>query len=360
MKITLHIALILIIGSVCFANSVPVVSNVTAFQRTDGSGIVDVYYTLSDTDNDRCTVSIAVSDDGGSSWEVPVSPSALEGDLVNVSPGRKHITWDSKIGLPGEYGTNYRAKVTADDEAGPSGMVWIYIDDPGVSGHEGFTGYMSKYETTNAQYCEYLNSAKADGLITVYNNYVYAVSDPCHNEYYFVTYPTDPESLITYSGGVFAARNRESQDMGNHPVVDVSWYGATAFCNYYGYLGYRLPTEWEWQAVADYNESYTYGCGTSIDYSKANYERANPLGLSSSPYTTPVGYYPAYGYGMCDMAGNVFEWTSSCYYSGCSPDSRVIRGGSYFSDMDFCHVTYRLPFGGEAEELGFRVVRDLE
>src|SRR4030042_4854812 len=47
---------------------------------------------------------------------------------------------------------------------------WVYINDPGVPGHEGFTGYMSKYETTNAQYCEFLNAALASGDITVSGN----------------------------------------------------------------------------------------------------------------------------------------------------------------------------------------------
>ena len=66
-------------------------------------------------------------------------------------------------------------------------IVWVTINDPGVPGHEGFSGQMSKYETTNAQYCQFLNSAKADGLITVYNNNVYAVSDTTHSQIYFST-----------------------------------------------------------------------------------------------------------------------------------------------------------------------------
>jgi len=60
----------------------------------------------------------------------------------------------------------------------PEDIIWVYINDLGVSGHEPFNGYMSKYETTNAQYCQYLNAAKADDLITVYtDNKVYATSD---------------------------------------------------------------------------------------------------------------------------------------------------------------------------------------
>jgi len=45
------------------------------------------------------------------------------------------------------------------------GMTWVSINDPGVSGHEKFDGQMSKYETTNAQYCQFLNVAKASNQI---------------------------------------------------------------------------------------------------------------------------------------------------------------------------------------------------
>jgi hypothetical protein len=46
-------------------------------------------------------------------------------------------------------------------------MMWVAINDPGVDGHEAFIGEMSKYETTNAQYCEFLNAGLASGDITV-------------------------------------------------------------------------------------------------------------------------------------------------------------------------------------------------
>ena len=74
-----------------FANTSPVVSNVTVIQRTDGSGIVDIYYTLGDENGDNCTISIEISDDGGSSWIV--TATSLSGDIgENISPGNRHIT----------------------------------------------------------------------------------------------------------------------------------------------------------------------------------------------------------------------------------------------------------------------------
>lgn len=242
----------------------------------------------------------------------------------------------------------------------PLPIIWVYIDDPGVSGHESFTGEMSKYETTNTQYCQFLNAALASGDVTVSGGIVYGANGSNGGadfvgEAYFDTYAASSDSQITYSGGTFSVRSRDGYDMSNHPVVEVSWYGATAFCNYYGY---RLPTEWEWQAVADFDGSYTYGCGTSIDQSKANYwdiGYANPLVLSDMPYTSPVNHYPSYGYGMNDMAGNVQEWTSTVYGI-----SRVMRGGSWGLNDYYCTVSYQnLYFNPDSTYFyyGFRVCR---
>jgi alpha-tubulin suppressor-like RCC1 family protein len=234
-------------------------------------------------------------------------------------------------------------------------MVWIYIDDP-VS-HGGFTGYMSKYETTNAQYCHFLNAALASGDIRVSNNHVYGangsnVGEDFVDQRYFNTSNYTSYSQITWNGTSFSVRNRDGYDMGSHPVVEVSWYGATAFCNYYGF---RLPREWEWQAVADFNGTYIYGCGKTIDYRKANYESYNPLDLSNMPYTSPVDYYPSYGYGVNDMAGNVWEWTSSLY----DDSTHVIRGGSWYFNAIHCTVSFRSRSNPNylLHYLGFRVCR---
>lgn len=260
------------------------------------------------------------------------------------------------------------------DELHPdlNGMVWIYIDDSGAGmkdengnfiSHGGFAGYMSKYETTNAQYCEFLNTALASGDITVgADNIAYGASGSNSgadfvDEIYFGTYPAYSYSQITYSDGTFSVRSRDGYDMSDHPVIEVSWYGATAFCNYYGF---RLPTEWEWQAVADFDGSFIYGCGTTIDQSNANYwddGYSNPLGLSSYPYTSPVDYYSSYGYGMNDMAGNVWEWTSSLWdpvYSYC-----VLRGGGWYDYGYDCTVSYRNSYYPNhlLAALGFRVCR---
>ena len=243
----------------------------------------------------------------------------------------------------------------------PCNFAWVYIDDPGVVGHEGFNGYMSKYETTNAQYCEYLNAALASGDIYVSDKIVYGSNGSNSGadfaaKPYFDTFAASPYSQITCSGYTFSVRSRDGYSMADHPVVQVSWYGATAFCNYYGH---RLPTQWEWQAVADYHGGCIYGCGATIDQTNANYCDANPLNLSDYPYTTPVDYYSSYGYGMNDMAGNVWEWTSSCLQPDCIYSSRIIRGGCWHFHDYTCDVSY--PYSDSRlhknSTVGFRLCR---
>ena len=245
--------------------------------------------------------------------------------------------------------------------AEPCDMVWVWIDDPGVSDHEPFSGEMSKYETTNAQYCEFLNAALATGDIIVDGNNVAGANGSNNGDdfvgepYYELDGPgmnIDGVSYggaarIDYGGGMFTV----DDGFDDHPVTYVTLYGSMAFCNYYGF---RLPTEWEWQAVADYDGSFNYGCGTGINTTIANYDNStHPDG------TTVVGSFGAYGYGMCDMAGNVWEWTPSCYYSGCIADWHVPRGGCWYCE-DFRCTVFRRNRGtpiGASGSLGFRVCR---
>lgn len=105
----------------------------------------------------------------------------------------------------------------------------------------------------------------------------------------------------------------------NRPVVDVSWYEAAA---YGAWAGGRLPTEAEWERAAHGTEARKYPWGNEPpDPSRANYRDTR----INAP--TPVGLFPrgATPEGICDMAGNVWEWTADWYMPDFTP---AVRGGS--------------------------------
>ncbi|AQQ10190.1 Serine/threonine-protein kinase pkn1 [Sedimentisphaera cyanobacteriorum] len=229
----------------------------------------------------------------------------------------------------------------------PLGMTWVYIEDDGsnmkdpsgnsIDGQGGFTGYMSKYETTNAQYCQYLNEAAASGDIKLVDGLITGADEQNDLVYYDTT---NPSSQIAWSGEVFYVETFEGQDVTGFPVACLSYYGAKAFCDYYSW--YRLPTDFEWQAAADFDGSYVYATGASIDFSKANYSGggtfANPEGFSAFPYTSSAGYFGEFGYGLCDMSGNVCEWTDC----GAVGNYKTLQGGGWSNDKIYCTVSLKI------------------
>ena len=118
----------------------------------------------------------------------------------------------------------------------------------------------------------------------------------------------------------------------DHPVVNMTWAEASAFC---AWAGGRLPTEAEWEAAARAGGEGQYWWGDGWDPS-----RANALGLAKTdawPYTAPVASFPPNALGLYDTIGNVWEWTADVYRRNPSSAAeralpalhRSIRGGSW-------------------------------
>jgi len=155
---------------------------------------------------------------------------------------------------------------------------------------------------------------------------------------------------------------------GDHPVVNVIWRDAVAYCRWLSQetgRPFRLPTEAEWEKAARGSDGRQYPWGNEFDPAKCNTRESGP------GETTPVGQYPdgASPYGALDMAGNVWEWCSSLYESypydpGDGRENleaegrRVLRGGAFNGGARFVRCACRygdFPYG-HWDHAGIRVV----
>ncbi len=357
----------------------PVVSNARAAQRP-GTQLVDIIYDVADPDSATLTVSVAVSDTGGATYAVPAS--SFSGDVGSaVTPGgNKRIVWDAA--------------------PAPAGMVLIPAGSfqMGDSFGEGDSSERPVHSVTVSAFC----MDKYEVTKALWDEvYQWAVSRPAELRYSF--------------------DNAGSGKVANHPVHTVNWYDMVKWCNarsekegrvaaYYTSAaqttvyrtgrvdvqndwvrwnaGYRLPTESEWEYAARGGLSgKRFPWGDTISHSQANYYSywqsgkpyynydVNPnegyhpdCDTGDYPYSSPVGSFGANGYGLYDMAGNVWEWCwdwSGGYGSGVQANPRglaggwirVIRGGNWDIHAWSCRVALRYgSWPARGYDFGFRSV----
>ncbi|MCB0853549.1 MAG: SUMF1/EgtB/PvdO family nonheme iron enzyme, partial [Bacteroidetes bacterium] len=141
---------------------------------------------------------------------------------------------------------------------------------------------LSETEVTNAQYAVFLTQTQPTSADL--NKWISLSS-----------------SKIKFNGKSYQAES----DFKNHPVVFVSWYGAKAYCDK---MGYRLPTEAEWETPARAGTSSAFDWGDKPDCTRARYRFLPDEACTPAKGSSAMGAYPANAFGLENMHGNVWEW----------------------------------------------------
>ncbi|MCK5739142.1 SUMF1/EgtB/PvdO family nonheme iron enzyme [bacterium] len=348
----------------------PLVSSVVAVQRKN-SHTVDVTFDVQDGDSDSLYFMIQVSADEGAVFDLPMNTLSNEFGYGFLPGDGKMVSWDAGTDHPEQYGNTYRAKVIAID-APISQMVYVPSDTftMGVDGERAESEpahnvrvsafWIAAAEVANVQYKRFCDATDYD-----------YPADPIPD--YFLEHP-------------------------DFPVVNVNWFDAINFCNWYSEVnglepcytsggncdttktGYRLPTEAEWERAARggiFQNDFMWASNV-FEVDSCNYSLYSGVmagsrqNFSGGKGPLPVASFDKTWYGLHDLIGNISEWCHDWYHTdyysvsdGQNPmgsaaaENKVVRGGSFESDQTELKVWRRF-FKDENEKansLGFRLVR---
>jgi formylglycine-generating enzyme required for sulfatase activity len=257
-------------------------------------------------------------------WVLTYTPAAYATPPSCYSTGQKWVSpVDGAVQVCVPSGYFYMGSSTSDPEAqsGEQPQHMLYIG----------SFWIDQTEVTNAQYKKCVDAGRCSA----------------------------PGSTATSTRSSYYGNSQYN----DYPVIAVNWDQARAYCEW---AGRRLPTEAEWEKAARSSSARMYPWGsTAPDSSRANFNR--DVGDTMKVGSYPLGYS---SYGGLDMAGNVWEWTSSMFKAYpynlsdgredlASRDKRVVRGGGWESAANML----RSAFHGVSEvttragNYGFRCAR---
>lgn len=370
---------LLLIAACVWATGTPTVHEAVMSQRTDGSKIIDIAYTMADPDMDSiresAMISLLISADGGSTFTIIPTRANLSGDIGAVMlfdwNDSKHIVWNAGAESYSLDGSQYKVKVLADNI--PINFAIVYggsftRDNGSVVTVSSLI--MDRYETLQSDYQRIMGTNPAHdygvgGMYPVYYVTWYDAIEYCNRR-----------SIQEGYTPCYRYQN-DFNDYGTNPAnwpagwnTSVSYYLHPKFirCDWSA-NGFRLPTEAEWQfAALGGNQSHIYTYSGSNTLADVGWYEANSTGA-----THTASDLAANELGIWDMSGNVMEWIWDMHeeyptgaqtnphgvvsgYSG----SRLARGGSWEQPAMLCEVSYR--YGGgvvtwNEYNLGFRVCR---
>ncbi len=369
------------------------ITNIQAAQRP-GTNLVDIDYDLTGIAI-PVRITLEVSDDDGLTWDVP--GITLSGDAgYDVAPATGlRLTWDAGRDWGGRVSDTMRYKVIADPFPPPVGFARIPAGEFTMGRTSGDTDsnappvnvyvsefYMATHEVTWELWTEVRTWGIDNGYTDIDAGGGKAADHPVHSVNWW--------DVVKWC-------NARSEKDGLTPVYtvggEVMRTGTTEPDANWNANGYRLPTEAEWEKAARGGVAgQRFPWGDEINHDHANY-RANGSAYTydtspyttltfhptynhgTTPYTSPVGSFAPNGFGLYDMAGNVWEWNwdwyaASTYTEGASDPKgaasgsyRVLRGGSWGGLAFFCRSASRNNRGNPGDpgrrrnDRGFRPAR---
>jgi formylglycine-generating enzyme required for sulfatase activity len=365
----------------------PTVSNVRASQRAQ-TQLVDVFYDLSATNSGPFSVSMAVSTNNGSTYNLPASSFTGNGIGSSVTLGtRKQVVWNAGVDWPGQYSSAVRFQVTA-TESGVAGDYLVVDLSAGPSASSYPVSYLTavpsggwtdEYKTTKMVFRRIpagtftMGSPVGElGRQSDETQHQVTLTQPFYIGVFEVTQKQWERVMGTWPSYFNNASYRDSR-----PVERVSYYQirenpansddpavswpTNSTVNADSFMGrlrartgkaFDLPTESQWEYAGRAGTTTALNSGknlTAIESCPNMSEVGRYWYNGGSGYTqngdtsvatAKVGSYLPNAWGLYDIHGNVWEWCLD-WFPGYEGSYRVFRGGGWSGYAYYCRVAIR-------------------